>query len=93
MAGVTAVRKGYDFAFNDGRYQLKANQPSGKPGSFVTWVPKAKNYDWEYLVWILYDPQYVVQEAWLWERAAYRAAFDSIQRLAPAHYRRGDRLV
>ncbi len=93
MCGATAVQKGYDFTFNNWRYQVKANRPSGKPGSVVTLVPKAKNYNWDFLVWLLYNPQYEVQEAWLWEAAAYKSAFDSIKRLSPAHYRKGKRLV
>src|SRR5438552_4634086 len=50
MRGVTAVRRGHDFEFKGQRYQIKANRPSGKPGSFVTWVPKAHNFDWDILV-------------------------------------------
>ncbi|CUS35464.1 conserved hypothetical protein [Candidatus Nitrospira nitrosa] len=93
MCGATAVQKGHDFIFNSSRYQVKANRPSGKPGSFVTLVPKAKNYEWDFLIWILYDQQYQIQEAWLWEVSAYKAAFDSIKRLAPSQYRKGKRLA
>ncbi len=93
MCGATTVQKGHDFIFNSSRYQVKANRPSGKPGSFVTLVPKAKNYEWDFLIWLLYDPQYQIQEAWLWEVDAYKAAFDSIKRLSPSHYRKGKRLV
>jgi hypothetical protein len=93
MQGVTSVRKGYDFRFNGARYQVKANRPSGKPGSPVTLVGKAKNYEWDYLVWVLYNPQYEIQEAWLWEVSAYKTAFDLIIRLSPSHYRQGKRLV
>lgn len=93
MQGQTAVQKGYDFKFNGQRYQVKGNRPSGKSGSFVTWVPKARNYEWDFLVWVLYNPQYEIQEAWLWEVAAYQAAFDSIKRLSPAHYRKGTQLA
>jgi hypothetical protein len=32
----TAVSKGHDFTYNGLRYQVKANRPSGKPGSPVT---------------------------------------------------------
>lgn len=63
------------------------------PGSFVTLVPKAKNYDCDFLVWLLYNPQYEVQEAWLWEAAAYKTAVDSVKRLSPFHCRKGKRLV
>lgn len=93
MCGATAVQKGHDFTFNNARYQVKANRPSGKPGSFVTLVPKSKNYEWDFLIWLLYDPQYQIREAWLWEVGAYTAAFDSVKRLSPSHYRKGKRLI
>jgi hypothetical protein len=48
----TSVTKGYDFKFRDLRYQVKANRPSGKPGSPVTLVARAHNYDWDKLIWI-----------------------------------------
>lgn len=92
MQGATAVQRGYDFKFKGKRYQVKGNRPSGKPGSVVTWVPKAANYDWDYLVWVLYEPNYRVQEAWLWDVSAYRNAFRDLKRLSPAHLRRGIRL-
>jgi hypothetical protein len=93
MQGMSSVNKGYDFKFNGARYQVKGNRPSGKPGNFVTWVPKTRNYEWDFLVWILYNPQYEIQEAWLWEASTYKGAFDSIKRLSPSHYRQGKRLV
>ncbi len=93
MQGMTSVQKGYDFIFNGARYQIKGNRPSGKPGSVVTWVLKATNYEWDYLVWILYNPQYEIQEAWLWAAHAYKSAFDSIKRLSPEHYRQGKKLA
>lgn len=90
MQDKTAVNKGSDFVFNHTRYQVKANRPSGKPGSFVTMVPKASNYEWDKLIWILYDKNYVIQEAWEWCREEYILAFDSIKRLSPNHYRKGE---
>lgn len=93
MQGMTTVQKGYDFKFNGARYQVKGNRPSGKPGSFVTWVPKVKNFEWDFLVWIRYNQQYEIQEAWLWEVSEYRASFDLIKRLSPSHYLQGKRLV
>jgi len=92
MQGTTVVQRGYDFIFKGMRYQVKANRPSGKPGSFVTLVPKAKNFDWDFLIWILYDKEYKIQEAWLWEVAQYQEAFEHVNRLAPGHYRNGKRL-
>jgi hypothetical protein len=93
MQGKTSVQKGFDFEFEGARYQVKANRPSGKPGSFVTLVPKAKNYEWDFLVWVLYNPYYEIEEAWLWAVSAYIAAFDSVKRLSPSHYRQGKRLA
>jgi hypothetical protein len=55
MQDKTAVAKGLDFEWSGCRYQVKANRPSGKPGSKVTLVPKPKNYDWDRLIWILYN--------------------------------------
>ena len=89
MQDKTAVSKGADFIFNKTRYQVKANRPSGKKGSFVTMVPKATNYEWDKLIWILYDKNYVMQEAWEWCVKDYQAAFDGTKRLSPSHYRKG----
>ena len=89
MQDKTAVSKGADFIFNKTRYQVKANQKKKKKGSFVTMVPKATNYEWDKLIWILYDKNYVMQEAWEWCVKDYQAAFDGIKRLSPNHYRKG----
>ena len=89
MKDKTAVIKGSDFVFKNTRYQVKANRPSGKKGSFVTIVPKAANYEWDRLIWILYDKNYVIQEAWEWEVEEYKDAFDALKRLSPDHYRKG----
>ena len=89
MKDKTAVNKGSDFVFKNLRYQVKANRPSGKKGSFVTIVPKTTNYEWDRLIWILYDKNYVIQEAWEWEVEEYKDAFDAIKRLSPDHYRKG----
>lgn len=89
MVSATSVQRGYDFMHQGRRYQVKGNRPSGKPGSSVTWVPKAKNYNWDSLVWVHYDSKYVIQGAWLWEVDAYREAFHEVKRLSPSDYRRG----
>ena len=88
----TAVSKGHDFTFNGLRYQVKANRPSGKPGSPVTLVNKATNYDWDRLIWILYDSEYRLIEAWEWSVEDYKARFDGVKRLSPVHMRGGRRL-
>lgn len=71
---------------------LPIRSAGGKPGSFVTLVPKAKNFDWDVLIWILYNKGYEIEEAWSWEAAAYRQAFEFEKRLAPIHYRAGTRV-
>ena len=87
--GRTAVTRGSDFTYLGKRYQVKACRPSGKPGSTITKVPKASNYDWDLLIWVLYDQRYRVLEAWLWEVDAYRASFHTVARLSPAMMRAG----
>jgi hypothetical protein len=92
MQGKTAVAKGFDFEWSDFRYQIKANRPSGKPGSKVTWVPKAMNYDWDRLIWIRYNVDYEIEEAWLWERDQYRQWFHN-KNLSPGDYRQRRKLA
>lgn len=87
--GRTAVTRGTDFIHNTLRYQVKANRPSGKPGSFVTLVAKASNYDWDRLIWILYDREFNLVEAWEWNVDDYRSTFDLTGRLSPSHMRKG----
>lgn len=88
----TAVSRGWDFLFKSVQYQVKANRPSGKPGSPVTKVGQANNYEWDRLIWILYDSQYTIQEAWIWDVQEYRKQFDTKTRLSPADMRRGVKL-
>ena len=89
MQDKTAVSKGADFIYKNTRYQVKANRPSGKKSSFVTMVPKASNYEWDKLIWILYDSKYVIHEAWEWSVQDYKYAFDTKKRLSPNDYRKG----
>lgn len=92
MQDKTAVSKGADFVHDGIRYQVKANRPSGKPGSPVTKVVKANNYDWDRLIWVHYTTTYDIQEAWLWKVDDYKRAFDSLSRLSPKDLRAGKRL-
>ena len=89
MRGATSVQRGYDFAHKGVRYQVKGTRASGKPGSNVTKVPHATNFDWDQLVWVSYNPRYEIQEAWLWDVRAYEAQFKDVKRLSPAHLRKG----
>lgn len=57
--------------------------------SFVTKVPKASNYLWDKLIWILYYKNYIMQEAWEWNVEDYKMAFENKDRLSPEDYRRG----
>ncbi|MGD6807220.1 MAG: hypothetical protein ACQCN4_09720 [Candidatus Bathyarchaeia archaeon] len=88
----TAVTRGCDFCVGSERYQVKSNRPSGKVGSFVTRVGKAQNFDWDKLIWILYDRTYKIQEAWLFEVGRYRELFEFKNRLSPQDMRKGTRL-
>ena len=88
----TAVMKGVDFWKGEQRYQVKSNRPSGKPGSKVTLVGKSSNFDWDKLVWILYDREYNIKEAWEFARDEYRKLFESKNRISPEDMRLGSRL-
>ena len=89
MRDKTAVAKGTDFVYRNIRYQVKANRPSGKKGSKVTMVPKASNYEWGRLIWILYDKDYVMQEAWEWYMKDYKMAFENKKDYLPKTTEKG----
>jgi len=93
MKGQTAVTKGYDFEYSGQKYQIKANRPSGKKGSFVTLVGKARNYEWDFLIWILYDKEFNIQEAWQFDVEKYKKLFDQKNRLCPDDMRKGKCLI
>lgn len=90
--GRTAVTRGADFTHKGLRYQVKGSRPSGNRGSAVTKLGKAANYDWDRLVWLLYDMRYQLVEAWQWDAQAYKAAFDAQQYIRPPDMRRGRKL-
>lgn len=88
--GQTAVSRGADFVHEGLRYQVKGSRPSGRPGSKVTKLGKGSvKYDWDRLVWVLYNELYEVKEAWLWEVADYRREFESEDYIRPHHMQRG----
>lgn len=87
--GRTAVTRGYDFRHGGVRYQVKANRPSGKPGSPVTLVSKATNLEWDRLIWVLYDVRYRVAEAWMWDIDAYERQIVPMKRVGPREMRLG----
>ena len=76
------------------KYQVKACRPSGRKGDKITNVPMAKNYEWDKLIWIMYDKEYrIVVKAWLWERDNYISKFDKKKRLSPRDMRDGENLL
>ena len=89
MTGATAVQRGHDFIHLGLRYQVKATRASGKPGSKITKVPQPRNYEWDRLIWLRYDPNYEIQEAWMWEVEPYRLALGELTRVSPEHMRGG----
>lgn len=88
----TAVQKGYDFKHKGIRYQVKANRPSGKPGSKVTLIPKAKNYEWDKIIWILYDEKYIIQYAYIWDCNQYKRKFKNKETIRPKDIAMGKRI-
>lgn len=93
MQDKTAVARGHDFIFNGIRYQIKAHRPSGKPGSPISNAGKARNCDWDILIWIRYDIDYTILEAWQWNRERYFNEFHSKRGVSPKDMRRGKQLV
>ena len=92
-SGQTAVSRGHDFVRTLLRYQVKANRPSGKRGSFPTKVNGVgSNWAWDRLIWIRYDKAFQPLEAYLWEVEAYRARFGDAKRITPEDMRGGLRL-
>ena len=93
MQDKTAVARGHDFIFNNKKYQVKAHRPSGKLGSKITNAGKAKNYEWDILIWIRYNMNYQIKEAWSWDRDLYIKNFDNIKRISPEDMRKGIKLI
>jgi hypothetical protein len=53
---------------------------------------QARNYDWDRLIWLFYDREFRLLEAWEWTVEEYRATLGALARLSQAHMRRGRRL-
>jgi len=91
MIGRTAASEGYDFRYEGNRYQVKGRRP-GKPGRRVVRVPKAHNYYWDYLVFVLYDWEYDVLGIWQWTRRNYKKKIEPLERVTVTNMREGKRL-
>jgi len=92
MALRSAVAKGHDFEHGGLRYQVKANRPSGRPGSTVTKVANPRFYEWDRLIWVHYFENFQIREAWIWEVGDFRKRLGGRSRLSPADLRQGTRL-
>src|SRR5438552_17474728 len=90
--GRTAVTRGTDFVATVFGIRSKLVGLAEDPVRSFTWVPKATNYEWDRLVWLLYDREFQLLEAWKWCVADFQSSFDTIKRLSPAHMRTGRRL-
>lgn len=78
MVGTSAVQKGFDFRWESARYQIKHNRPSGKKGSKVTNAGHVTtNFEWDILVYILYNEFFEIQEVWQWDAQTYKETFSS----------------
>ena len=44
------------------------------------------------LIWIRYNVEYEIEEAWLWDRASYINNFDEKKRISPDDMRQGKKL-
>ncbi|SPF35732.1 ribonuclease HI, degrades RNA of DNA-RNA hybrids (modular protein) [Syntrophobacter sp. SbD1] len=87
----TAVSSGYDFLAADGqRIQVKANRPSGNPGSAV-WNAgsKVKSIAWDILIYVLYDQGYKMLEAWKFTPELYERLFAGKSKLSIDDMRKG----
>jgi hypothetical protein len=89
----TAVSSGHDFCYKNIRYQIKAHRPSGKPGSKITNAGKVSNYEWDILIWIRYNREYKIEEAWAWDRDKYIEVLGAVKRISPTDMRKGQKLV
>ena len=84
--GKSAVRKGFDFRFRGKRFQVKANRPAQDTAACkVTKIGKPKNYDWDVLIWVLYNSKWEIVEAWMWGRRAFRNRYKEKDHIRPKH--------
>ncbi len=82
VKGRSSVSRGHDFVFENKKIQVKANRPSGLPSSNV-WNAgkKTKKIGWDILIYILYDKDYVMREAYKFDRNLYERMFSNKESL------------
>ena len=93
ITGRSSVGRGYDFKFMNKKIQVKANRPSGRPGSDV-WNagPKVKTDGWHILIYMLNDKDYVIQEAYWFDCDTYERMFSNKEKLRLDDMRMGNKL-
>jgi len=93
VRGRSSVSRGYDFVFKGQRIQVRANRPSGLPGSNV-WNAgrKAGTGLWDILIYVLYDENYVIQAAYKFDHDTYHKIFSGKTSLRLEDMRRGEQL-
>ena len=94
IAGRVAVSRGYDFIFNNKRIQVKANRPGRHRGATV-WNAgkKVKTDGWDTLIYILYDEDYEIQEAYQFDSETYERKFSDRTSLRLEDMREGENLT
>lgn len=94
ITGRGPVGRGYDFVFNSKKIQVKANRPSRRPGAAV-WNagPRVNTDGWDILIYILYDEDYVIQEAYQFDSDTYENMFANRTSLRLEDMRKGENLL
>ena len=90
MQDKSAVNKGFDFEYNKKKYQIKATRPSGK-GRCKVWkaMNKLKNTKFDYILWLNYDENYKLKEAYQYEREDFISRFENKSYISPTDMRKG----
>ena len=55
----------------------------------MTLVSLKRKFEWDKLIWLLYNREYVLQEAWEFTVDEYKSHFTQSTRLSPDHMRLG----
>jgi hypothetical protein len=91
--GGTPSSREFNFIYREKRYRVQGKRRfSDRPGSTAI-HRKPANYEWDYFIWILYNKSYEIEEAYLWEVAAYKENFDQNDRMPLRDMRSGQRLI
>jgi len=90
----TAVSRRFDFEFNNEKFQVKANRPGRHRGATVRNAgKKVKTDGWDILIYILYDEDYKIQEAYQFDSETYERKFSDRTSLRLEDMREGENLA